>query len=454
VALNIARERSEGAPLNDGVSDVLRRGLMWYGPLACIVCHWGIDWTIESQHAAGWTADNQPGARGRLLPPALYGVPIIRQAADVLSTSFGQRLPARVALALCAVAVMRVFFNPLRSPARLHGVSEDPSSGGVVVRLSAEWVIDSLTSPFAALAAVFVWGLFLLLDGPAVPGALLVWLQMCAFLRATQTGSVAGGSNSIEYVKVGAWFLLTIGAFYSTGHQPTFPTVQWASGLVGVGLSHTHPPTHTHKHTNTHAHTHTHKHTHTHTHTHTLHLHHYHHSHSRAAHAPPLPPTHPLTSPLPHVSLRYDSQVGDGWHAVSATLIAFNTWGTYAALAASLPMLVVLDPKSTWGIGNGAGSATRGEGWVGAGGPGLQRAVLAYQLLFSATTLLSMSAAAMHRRHLMVWKIFAPRVIFDCAALVISSAFTVIGLVLARRVTRELDSAVVDRVREVSVKTR
>lgn len=52
------------------------------------------------------------------------------------------------------------------------------------------------------------------------------------------------------------------------------------------------------------------------------------------------------------------------------------------------------------------------------------KTILAYSICISMQTVTSVLAASILRRHLMVWKIFAPRVIFDCVALI----FTDVGL--------------------------
>lgn len=169
VLLNYLLERSSVAT-EEGTNGLWRRTLTWYGPFACVFCHWCIDFALESGHSTVM-GDDATSTRGGALPAALRNVPGIRQAADLFATPFGQQLPAQLALVLCIVVVVRVFVKPVHAQAQLLGVDENSNSGGMTVRLSAEWVVSSITAPFSALIAICVWALFLLLDGAAVPGA-------------------------------------------------------------------------------------------------------------------------------------------------------------------------------------------------------------------------------------------------------------------------------------------
>ncbi|KAG8236339.1 hypothetical protein J437_LFUL010473 [Ladona fulva] len=49
-----------------------------------------------------------------------------------------------------------------------------------------------------------------------------------------------------------------------------------------------------------------------------------------------------------------------------------------------------------------------------------------------------MAAAAIHSRHLMVWKIFAPKLIFECLSLLVSMIGVLMGFMLVLRVTKAI----------------
>ena len=57
-------------------------------------------------------------------------------------------------------------------------------------------------------------------------------------------------------------------------------------------------------------------------------------------------------------------------------------------------------------------------------------------MLFHVQVLGAACAAGLHRRHLMVWKIFAPRFVFEAANLILVSAVLLLMMLLVLRVDR------------------
>lgn len=223
----------------------------------------------------------------------------------------------------------------------------------------------ALSAPFLALTSGLMALPFLLLDWTASPALFLIWLQTLFLLDAKRSSAMW---PHFEYAAVVAWYLIAESAFYVTSHQPEFPSVQWASGLVGVS---------------------------------------------------------------------------EGMHLMSGCLIGINTWGTFLTLAVALPLLVAWSPASSWV----SSTPSPRELWLlrDPNGRvelrlGLQRITLLFQLLFALSTLLSCTAAGLHRRHLMVWKIFAPRVIFDCVKLLVTSAGTWVGWLFVARLSARLEA--------------
>lgn len=50
-----------------------------------------------------------------------------------------------------------------------------------------------------------------------------------------------------------------------------------------------------------------------------------------------------------------------------------------------------------------------------------------------------MVASTVHSRHLMMWKIFAPKLIFEVIALFITLPFSFFGFILVNRVTQHVN---------------
>eukprot|EP00041_Stephanoeca_diplocostata_P035609 m.1261266 g.1261266 ORF g.1261266 m.1261266 type:complete len:1120 (-) comp24731_c0_seq1:243-3602(-) len=130
---------------------------------------------------------------------------------------------------------------------------------------------------------------------------------------------------------------------------------------------------------------------------------------------------------------------------VSGTLVAFNTFGFFALMALGVPLLVLWAPIRV--LSTDLQASRVGEFWLHSKkGRGIFEHRLGttstlYMLMFAVSTLVSMTAAAVHRRHLMVWKIFAPRVIFDCISLLVTNTALVAGMVFLLRVRTWLDHA-------------
>ena len=66
----------------------------------------------------------------------------------------------------------------------------------------------------------------------------------------------------------------------------------------------------------------------------------------------------------------------------------------------------------------------------------LLKLALGYLLFGSLRSLSAMAAAGLHRRHLMVWKIFAPRFIFESARYGVSGVCVLLGILFFQRVDR------------------
>ncbi len=249
--------------------------------------------------------------------------------------------------------------------------------------------------------------------------SLFTWVSTAARLERAAAEKSRGGGGLVDLLEVPwecvlGWWLLENFYFYSTGHQPTFPSIHWHSAFIGFSGSD------------------------------------YGSSSSGA-------------SILASVVL-------------PAALIGFNTFCARVVFAFALPVLL-LAPFCLWltcpsarrhyFLGSPAQTATE----VGAsnGGPRpeddeegvvkrenleqgevflLERPEEAKAQLFKLCckyiclqafrALSSMLAAAVLRRHLMVWKIFAPRFVFEAVGFIVSVSCVLLAYLATVRVLSSL----------------
>ncbi|XP_061409859.1 LOW QUALITY PROTEIN: GPI ethanolamine phosphate transferase 3-like [Lethenteron reissneri] len=132
---------------------------------------------------------------------------------------------------------------------------------------------------------------------------------------------------------------------------------------------------------------------------------------------------------------------GHGGHVLPALLVGLNTYASHALFAAGLPLLL------TWPFAREAGAARRSPADEGATGmemrlhshPTLLHGALlrlgaTYLLLVGLQLTASVCAAAVLRRHLMVWGIFAPKFLFEAVGFVVNGACLLLGVAFVLRV--------------------
>ena len=185
------------------------------------------------------------------------------------------------------------------------------------------------------------------------------------------------------------WFLLDSLAFFTTGHQPTFPHIQWSAAFVGF---------------------------------------------------------------------QGTEFGGDSWlgHIIPITLVGWNTFSTVIISGVSLPLLLLAPPFISLHIPSlrpqsspqsadtqnmigddfytelSAGEAIfldRAEETRGA----LLILSCQYLVIKAAKMITSVLAAAVLRRHLMVWKIFAPNFIFEAVGFCVSLVSVMVGFLIFTR---------------------
>jgi phosphatidylinositol glycan class O len=123
-------------------------------------------------------------------------------------------------------------------------------------------------------------------------------------------------------------------------------------------------------------------------------------------------------------------------YPLSPMLVALNAFGPVFVIALAAPLL------AAWNVAPRGGDAVA----LGAG-----RAALALQAYFGALLLGAAGSAAHLRRHLMVWKVFAPRFMLGAATLLAVDTAAILGLLalgpVVRYMARVFGPAVADAVR-------
>ncbi|XP_035248223.1 GPI ethanolamine phosphate transferase 3 [Anguilla anguilla] len=227
-------------------------------------------------------------------------------------------------------------------------------------------------------------GLLLLHPEGMALSFLLLLLEAAALLQlhasstslALLQGAHAGGFG-VPWTPVVLWALAALQFFHATGHLPTFPSIQWGAAFVGFPQGHT-------------------------------------------------------GTVLP------------------ATLVTLNTFASHILFAVGCPLLLfwplvceVRGGRRGRGSGLGPGEGEEGEDAVmemrlrekpQQFSSALLQLAARYLFIHGAQVLASAFGAAILRRHLMVWKVFAPKLMFEASGFLVTSAFLLLGLALVMRV--------------------
>uniref|UniRef100_A0A8C5RVV7 GPI ethanolamine phosphate transferase 3, catalytic subunit n=1 Tax=Laticauda laticaudata TaxID=8630 RepID=A0A8C5RVV7_LATLA len=200
----------------------------------------------------------------------------------------------------------------------------------------------------------------------------LLWMQACA--RALSSSSTHSDPFEVPWETLVAWALAAAQFFYATGHQPVFPAIHWNAAFVGFQQGHT-------------------------------------------------------TNLLP------------------ALLVGANTFASQILLAAGCPLLLlwpfVCEPSTSGTRRPNARLQDRAEEPMmemrlreapERFSAALLQLGLRYLLILGLQLLASVLAAMILRRHLMVWKVFAPKFIFEAVGFVVSCVSLLLGLGLVMRV--------------------
>ncbi|KAI4467979.1 phosphatidylinositol glycan [Holotrichia oblita] len=250
-------------------------------------------------------------------------------------------------------------------------------------------IICGLATAYSAtfvISAVYILLLFILLLGHAVaPSAVLLYFSAGIILCISSISRYERSPNIDELLQVPTaslltWVFLAIYFFYGTGHQPTFPNIVWEAAFVGTGGI--------------------------------------------------------FTS-----------------NYIPAALVIINTFGSYILIGFLLPMLQIA-PFSMYAIVTSLTSKKNDEQRdVNKGDITLMEndnilltntfsLSCKYICCFAIRVFATMLAATIHCRHLMVWKIFAPKFIFEAISLFVTIPSVLFGYVLLIRINGAVNKLV------------
>ncbi|CAL8341477.1 unnamed protein product [Arctogadus glacialis] len=236
------------------------------------------------------------------------------------------------------------------------------------------------SAPLLLLCGLLGLGLLLLHPEGMAVSFLLLLLEMAALLHIHASAiSLAGlqgvhsGDFSVPWTPLVLWALASSQFFHATGHLPTFSSIQWGAAFVGFPGGHS-------------------------------------------------------GTLLP------------------ATLVALNTFSSHILFAVACPLLLfwplVCEVRGGAGGGGGAAGQEEGEDAVmemrlrenpQQFSSALLQLATRYLTVLGVQVLASVCAAAVLRRHLMVWKVFTPKLMFETCGFLVSSVFLLVGVGLVLR---------------------
>ncbi|XP_042770139.1 GPI ethanolamine phosphate transferase 3 isoform X2 [Panthera leo] len=219
---------------------------------------------------------------------------------------------------------------------------------------------------------------------------LLLFLQSFLLLHLLAAGIsiTTPGPFTVPWQAVSAWALMATQTFYSTGHQPVFPAIHWHAAFVGF------------------------------------------------------PEGHGSSTWLP------------------ALLVGANTFASHLLFAVGCPLLLLWPflcesqgPRKKWHpLGNETESRVKPEEEEEPlmemrlrdaphhFNAALLQLGLKYFFVLGIQILACALAASILRRHLMVWKVFAPKFIFEAVGFIVSSVGLFLGIALVMRVDGAVSS--------------
>lgn len=233
------------------------------------------------------------------------------------------------------------------------------------------------SAPLLLLCGMMGLGLLLLHPEGMALAFLLLLLEMGAVLYIHASSNTLNGQHrtqagfGVPWTPVLLWALAAAQFFHATGHLPTFPSIQWAAAFVGFPDGHT-------------------------------------------------------------------------GTVIPASLVTLNTFASHIILAVSCPLLlfwpVVCEVRNSRG-GRACGDEVEDavmEIRLRESPQHFSSALLQlsarYLFVQGAQVFSSVCAAAILRRHLMVWKVFAPKLMFEAASFIVTSVSLLLGVTFVLRI--------------------
>ncbi|KAI5622632.1 GPI ethanolamine phosphate transferase 3, partial [Silurus asotus] len=234
------------------------------------------------------------------------------------------------------------------------------------------------SAPLVLLCGLMGLGMLLLHSEGMALAFLLLQLQAAALLHLHASSSNLSSQQnnsslfSVPWAPVVLWSLAASQFFHATGHLPTFPSIQWGAAFVGFPQGHT-------------------------------------------------------------------------GTALPALLVTLNTFSSHILFALGCPLLLfwplvreLRGSRTSHTCGDDNGDEVIMEMRLRENPQQFSSALLQltarYLFVNGAQVLASVCAAAILRRHLMVWKVFAPKLMFEASAFIVGSVFALIGVALVMRV--------------------
>uniref|UniRef100_A0A8C4WWZ3 Phosphatidylinositol glycan anchor biosynthesis, class O n=2 Tax=Eptatretus burgeri TaxID=7764 RepID=A0A8C4WWZ3_EPTBU len=361
----------------------------------CLGAHWGLELMAGERQAATmphWVADIFPRVifvllgGGMLLtlwkPLALYTLRRKDFSEDLLTSHAATFAASQDRIREVVPQIYRFLKRDLSRSlkANHNGVQMEESSSETKVE------VYGLGAPYSVVLLVFVGILIMLTAMLHTPGTtpafLLLFASMAALLELVAALSAAlpdsSDTRTVPLLSVVAWTLASTRFFYSTGHQPTFPALQWNAAFVG-----------------------------------------FHGDHS--------------TNLLPGLLVIMNTFSSQAIFAVGLPLLLTwpfvrgvwdGDWLTVGRKGQTINRLVnkqrESEPKMEMGLRDQPGGL----------GVALLHLAATFLLLQGLQLLACMLAAAWLRRHLMVWGIFAPRFLFEATGFMVSSFWLLLSIAL------------------------
>ena len=291
---------------------------------------------------------------------------------------------------------VKTYFNLMKANWKQHfGTANSAAEKQIIFGMGT-----GISAFFVAIGVFLAFLSMLILGDGLCPSMWLAAASMTFYLYLTSTRRLSEAKTvsdlmHVPWTSVIGWNLLEGFFFYGTGHQPTFPTIQWGAAFVGFSGS------------------------------------------NYGAAAGLLG----VNYWLPALLVGWNTFVSRLWFGVMLPLLVVAPFAIYIMVKPSKEDVGIVQVERDLLV-DGEKVMVLAEQRKDEARTHLFRLCVKYSLILGVRMLASMLAAAHLRRHLMVWKIFAPRFIFEAVGFLVGLVATMIGYVLFVRVQNSLDAYV------------